>query len=311
MHAVVMRRHGGPEVLEYTEVADPEPGPGEVLVEVHAVGVNFRDVYEREGEAPGIELPAVTGAEGAGVVMGSGARVAWARMPGSYAERIALPRDRLVPIPDRVPLEMAAAVLLQGMTADYLVSDSYPVEPRDWVLVHAAAGGVGLLLTQLAALRGGRVIGTVSSPEKEHLARAAGAEALIGYSRFADQVMEITGGEGVAAVYDGVGRATFLGGLEALRPLGRMILYGEASGRPDPLDVNLLRRRSIFLQRPTLATQTARPEELHERALRVFDLVAAGKLRVHIGGRYPLAEARRAHEDLQSRSTIGKLLLIP
>jgi NADPH2:quinone reductase len=311
MHAVVMRRHGGPEVLEYTEVADPRGGPGEVLVDVRAVGVNFRDVYEREGEAPGIELPAVTGAEGAGVVVGSGARVAWARMPGSYAERIALPRDRLVPVPDRVPLEMAAALLLQGMTADYLVSDSYPVQPQDWVLVHAAAGGVGLLLTQLAALRGGRVIGTVSSPEKEHLARAAGAEALIGYSRFADQVMEITGGEGVAAVYDGVGRATFLEGLEALRPLGRMILYGEASGRPDPLDVNLLRRRSIFLQRPTLATQTARPEELQERALRVFDLVAAGKLRVHIGGRYPLAEARRAHEDLQSRSTIGKLLLIP
>ncbi len=311
MRAVVIRRHGGPEVLEYAEVEEPRPGPGEVLVEIQAIGINYRDVYEREGHPPAPRFPYVTGAEGAGTIAGTGERVAWARIPGGYAQRVALPRDRLVPLPDDLSYDLAAAALLQGMTADYLASDSYPIQPGDWVLVHAAAGGVGLLLTQLARLRGGRVIGSVSTPEKAELARSAGAEEVIGYEGFGNRVRQITGGAGVAAVYDGVGRSTFLEGLRALRPLGRMILYGEASGSPDPLDVTTLRSGSVYVQRPTLATHTATPEMLRERATRVFDHVRSGRLRVRIGARYPLADARRAHEDLQRRSTTGKLLLVP
>jgi NADPH2:quinone reductase len=311
MRAVVIRRHGGPEVLEHTELPDPQPQPGKVLVEVRAIGVNFRDVYEREGTQPAAALPTVIGAEGAGIVAGGGERVAWARLPGSYAERVALPRERLVPVPEGLSLELAAAVLLQGMTADYLVSDSYPVAPGDWVLVHAAAGGVGLLLTQMAALRGGRVIGTTSTTEKAELARSAGAAEVIDYAGFAERVLEITGGEGVAAVYDGVGRTTFLEGLRALRPLGRMILYGEASGSPDPVDVGILRRGSLYVQRPTLATHTMTPEGLRERGERVFEMVRSGRLSVRISGRYALSDAGRAHQDLQDRRTSGKLLLIP
>ena len=311
MRAVTIRRHGGPEVLEYGEAPEPVPRQGEVIVEVRAIGINFRDVYDREGWPPATEVPLVLGTEGAGTVAGSGERVAWARLPGGYAERVSLPRDRLVPVPDDLPLEVAAAAMLQGMTADYLVSDSYPIERGDRVLVHAAAGGVGLLLTQLAALRGGRVIATASTDAKRALARTAGAEEVIDYPGFADRVLEITGGAGVAAVYDGVGRSTFLEGLRVLRPLGRMILYGWASGPPDPLDVALLQRGSLYVQRPTLATHTATSAMLQDRARRVLELVRSGRLTVHIGARYPLADVRRAHQDLQTRVTTGKLLLVP
>ena len=312
MRAVVFERNGGPEVLEPRDVPDPVPGDGQVLVDVEAVGVNYRDVYEREGRSYGSQPPAVIGVEGAGTIADSGERVAWIAVPGSYAEFVASARDKLVSVPDGVALDVAAAALLQGMTAHYLASDSYPIEQGDWVLVHAAAGGVGLLVTQLAKLRGGRVIATTSTEQKAELARGAGADEVIGYDDFAGGVKELTDGEGVAAVYDGIGKTTFLDGLTALRPYGRMILYGAASGQPDPLSLPLLASSgSLYVQRPTLNTYTRTPELLRERAGSVLELIAEGKLDVRIGARYPLSEARKAHEDLEARRTTGKLLLIP
>ena len=311
MRAVVFETNGGPEVLQYTEAPDPQPGDGKVLVEVAAAGVNYMDVYERQGGGYGSAPPAVPGAEGAGTIAGTGRRVAWMNVPGSYAEKLAAPEELLVPVPDGVELDVAAAVMLQGLTAHYLAADSYPVQSGDWVLVHAAAGGVGLLLTQMVVRRGGRVIATTSTPDKAELARAAGAEEVIGYESFAQRVREITGGEGVAAVYDGVGRTTFSEGLEALRPCGRMIVFGAASGPPEPVEVSTLAARgSLYVQRPTLKTYARTPQLLQDRAREVFALVADG-LDVRIGGRYPLAEARRAHEDLEGRRTTGKLLLLP
>ena len=311
MRAIVFERNGGPEVLELREVPAPDPGEGEVLVDVEAIGVNYRDVYERNGAGYGSEPPAIIGVEGAGKIRDSGERVAWAHVAGSYAEQIADPRERLVPIPDRVSIEVAAAALLQGMTAHYLAADSYPIAPGDWVLVHAAAGGVGLLLTQIAKARGGRVIATTSTEEKANLARGAGADEVIGYDGFAARAREITGGEGVAAIYDGVGKATFLDGFKALGPAGRMILYGAASGRPDPIDPGMLVAGSWYVQRPTLGTYTRTPELLQERARAVFELIESGKLDVRIGARYQLEEARQAHEDLEGRKTTGKILLTP
>jgi NADPH2:quinone reductase len=312
MHAVVFERNGAPDVLMSTEVPDPEPGPGEVLVDVAAVGVNYRDVYEREGNGYGSSPPAVPGVEGAGTVAGTGERVAWMDLAGSYAERLRAPREALVTVPDGVPLEVAAAVLLQGLTADYLVSDSYAVQENDWVVVHAAAGGVGLLLTQLVKLRGGRVIATTSTQEKAALARAAGADEVTDYEGFETRVREITGGEGAAVVYDGVGRTTFQAGLGALRPTGSMILYGAASGQPEPLPLqSLAAHGSLYVQRPTLKTYTRTPQMLQERAARVLALVAGGRLDVRIGARYPLGQARQAHEDLEARRTTGKLILVP
>jgi NADPH:quinone reductase len=312
MHGVVFERNGGPEVLEYNEVPEPQPKEGEVLVEVEAVGVNYRDVYERQGGGYGSPPPAIIGVEGAGHIVDTGARVAWVGVPGSYAERVAAPRDYLVDVPDALASDVAAAALLQGMTAHFLAYDSYPVQDGDWLLVHAAAGGVGLLLTQMIKLLGGRVIATTSSDEKAELARTAGADEVIGYEAFADRVREITDAEGVAAVYDGVGKATFLEGLKALRPTGRMINYGSASGRPDPVDVSVLMSLgSLYVQRPTLGTYLRTPELLHKRASELLDLIAQGKLEVRIGARYPLSQARQAHEDLEARTTTGKLLLIP
>jgi NADPH:quinone reductase len=312
MHAVVFERNGGPEVLEYKEVPDPQPGPDEVVVELEAVGVNFRDVYERKGGGYGSAPPAIIGVEGAGRVVDTGERVAWVGVDGSYAELVAAPRDRLVPIPEGVSFEEAAASLLQGMTAHFLAHDSYPIQEGDWVLVHAAAGGVGLLLTQMARLRGGRVIATTSTDEKAALASDAGANEVIGYENFAQRAVEIAGGQGMAAVYDGVGKSTFLPGLEALAPTGRMILYGAASGQPDPLDLTLLRDHgSLYVQRPILGTYIRTPELLHDRAEALFELIAIGAVKVRIGHTYPLAEARRAHEDLEARRTTGKILLKP
>ncbi|MBV8989476.1 MAG: quinone oxidoreductase [Solirubrobacterales bacterium] len=311
MLAIVFERNGGPEVLAAQDVPDPSPSAHQALVEVEAVGVNFRDVYERRGGGYGSAPPAIIGVEGAGRIADTGERVAWANVPGSYAQRVAAPRENLVPIPDAVSTEIAAAALLQGMTAHYLAFDSYPIREGDWVLVHAAAGGVGLLLTQIAKLRGGRVIATTSSPDKAALAREAGAEETIGYEDFAERVAEFTGGERAAAVYDGIGKATFLEGLKALRPLGRMILYGAASGQPEPLVVaSLAPAGSLYVQRPTLMTYTRTPELLRERAAALFELIENDHLNVRIGARYPLDQARQAHEDLEARKTTGKLLLV-
>jgi NADPH2:quinone reductase len=312
MHAVVFERYGGPEVMEYQEAPDPEPHEGEVLVEVEAAGVNYRDVYERQAEGYGSEPPAIVGVEGAGTIAETGERVAWVGVPGSYAERVAAPRERLVPVPESVSSEVAAASLLQGMTAHYLAHDSYPIQEGDWVLVHAGAGGVGLLLIQMARLRGGRVIATTSTDQKAALASDAGANEVIGYENFGERVREITGGVGMAAIYDGVGKSTFLEGLDALAPTGRMILYGAASGRPDPLDLQLLSGKgSLYVQRPTLATYTRTPELLHDRAAALFELIGIGALDVRIGEKYSLRDARQAHEDLEGRKTTGKLLLHP
>jgi NADPH:quinone reductase len=237
--------------------------------------------------------------------------VAWVDIDGSYAGRIVADPDRLVPVPDGISSELAAASLLQGMTAHYLAWDSYPIEAGDWVVVHAAAGGVGLILTQLAKLRGGHVIATTSTSEKAELAWGAGADRVIGYDGFAERVPELAGGEGAAAVYDGIGKATFLDGLRVLRPTGRMILYGAASGQPDPLVVaSLAAAGSLYVQRPTLVTYTRTPELLQERAAAVFALIEEGRLDVRIGARYPLHQARQAHEDLEGRRTTGKCLLL-
>jgi NADPH2:quinone reductase len=310
MRAVVFQRHGGPDVLELKEAPDPSPGPGEVLLDVDVVGVNFRDVYEREGRGYGSTPPAVIGVEGAGRISDTGERVAWCDVDGSYAERVAADTRRLVPIPDGLDTEVAAAALLQGMTAHYLAFDSYPIQEGDWVVVHAAAGGVGLLLTQMAKIRRGHVIATTSTEEKAELAREAGADETIGYKGFAERVKEITGGEGAAAVYDAIGKTTFLEGLKALRPTGCMILYGAASGQPDPLALaTLAPAGSLYVQRPTLVTYTRTPELLRELAGQVFELVVEGDLNVRIGARYPLADAAQAHWDLQSRNTTAKLLL--
>jgi NADPH2:quinone reductase len=312
MRAVTFERIGGPEVLEYEEVPDPEPGEGKVLVEVEAVGVNYRDVYEIGTEGYGSSPPAIVGVEGAGRVRETGERVAWTGVPGSYAELVAAPANQLVPVPDEISSEVAAAALLQGMTAHYLAHDSYPIEDGDWVLVHAAAGGVGPLLTQMAKLRGGRVIGTTSTEEKAALAREAGADEVIGYHDFARRAREITGGMGMAAVYDGVGKATFLEGFDALAPTGTMILYGAASGRPDPLDMSVLQDRgSLYVQRPMLGVYIRTPELLRERAAALFELIAIGAVNVRIGAVYPLSQARQALEDLTGRRTTGKLLLTP
>lgn len=321
MRAITISRHGGPEVLTLEERPAPEAGPGELLVEVAAIGVNFRDVYEREGRGGyGADLPLVVGIEGAGAVraLGPGAegfqvgdRVAWAAAQGSYAEQVVVGADKAVPVPEGVSDERAVAAMVQGMTAHYLCSSVYPVAEGDWVIVHAAAGGVGLLLTQMVKLRGGKVLGTASSQEKAELARAAGADEVVGYEGFSERARELTAGRGVAAVYDGVGKATFEESLASLRPRGYMVLYGSASGPAPPLDPARLAAGSLFLTRPILGHYTATREELLERAGAVFGWIREGKLDVRIGQRYPLERAGEAHADLEARRTTGKLLLLP
>jgi NADPH:quinone reductase len=311
MRAVLIRSHGGPEVLEVAEVPPPEPGPGQLLVDVAAVGVNFRDVYERKGNYGG-NLPAIIGAEAAGTVVGSGERVAWVAAAGSYAEQVAVGADRVVPVPEGVSDELAAAALLQGITAQYLCTSTHEVQPGETVLVHAAAGGVGSLVTQVATMLGARVIATTSTDEKAQLARDAGASEVVAYDGFADRVQELTDGTGVDVVYDGVGAATFDGSLASLRPRGDMVLFGAASGRVPPFDpMRLEDGGSLYLTRPSIRHYTATRDELLARAADVFGLIAEGKLDVRIGGRYPLEDARRAHEDLEGRRTTGKLVLVP
>jgi NADPH2:quinone reductase len=312
MQAIVVTAHGGPEVLELRDEPEPEAGPGQVLVGVETAGVNYRDVYERVGGgyAPGAP-PFVAGIEGAGTVLAVGAgvetvaagdRVAWVGAQGSYAEQLAVDADQVVPVPAAVSSEDAAAVLLQGITAQYLATSTYPVAAGDTVVVHAAAGGVGLLLTQIVKLRGAHVIATTSTPAKAELAREAGADEVIGYDELRDDT-------GAAVVYDGVGRATFERSLGALRRRGMMVLYGAASGQPDPVAPATLAAKSLFLTRPGLGAYTADRAELLARADDVFGWLAAGKLSVRIGGRYALEDARGAQEELEARRSTGKLVL--
>jgi NADPH2:quinone reductase len=319
---MIAEKHGGPEVLTMTERESPAPGPGQLLVDVAASGVNYADIYRRQGQSPyTADAPFVLGLEGAGVVAAAGPgaggaragdRVAWSSVLGSYAEQVIVPADRAVPVPGGVDLEVAAAVMLQGMTAHYLSADAYPVAPGDPVVVHAAAGGVGLLLTQMATMLGGVVIATTSTPQKAELARDAGALHLAGYATFGAVTREVTGGAGAAAVYDGVGQATFDASLAALRPRGYMVLYGAASGPVPPLDPQRLAAGgSLFLTRPTLGSYIATAAEEARRAADLFRWIQDGTLSVRIGGRYPLGQAARAHEDLAARRTTGKLILLP
>ena len=312
MRAIVVTRHGGPEALELQQRPAPEPGPGQLLVDVEAAGVNYRDIYEREGGgAHAAETPHGAGVEGAGTVVGTDRRVAWSNAAGSYAEQVLVDADAAVPVPEGIAAEVAAAVMLQGSTAHYLATSTYPIRSGDTVLVHAAAGGVGLLLTQIAKRRGGRVIATTSTEEKAELARGAGADETIGYEGFAERARELTGGEGVVAVYDGIGAATFDESLAALRPRGFMVLYGAASGSPPPVEIAKLNAGSLFLTRPTLAHYGREGDEMRIRAADLFAWIASGELDVRIGARYALEDAARAQADLASRSTTGKLILTP
>jgi NADPH2:quinone reductase len=320
MRAIVISRKGGPDVLELKEEPEPVAGDDELLVAVEAIGVNYRDVYEREGRGAAYgraEVPLIVGAEGAGTVLqgagefAEGDRVVWAAAPASYAERVAVPVADAVRVPDAVPSDLAAASLLQGMTAHYLSHSTYPVQPGDVAVVHAAAGGVGLLLTQMIKARGGTVIATTSTEEKAALAREAGADHTLSYEDFKDRVLELTGGEGAAVVYDAIGATTFEDGIDALRTRGMMVLYGMASGPAPAYDPQRLQARSLYITRPGLPGYAATREELLERAGDVLGWIADGSLEIRIGGRYPLEDARRAHEDLEARRSTGKLLLIP
>lgn len=327
MHAVVATSAGGPEVLRYDTVDAPAPGPGEVLVRVAAAGVNFIDTYRRSGVYT-IDYPSVLGSEGAGVVeqVGSGVtevavgdHVAWSDGPASYAELVAVPAARTLPVPADVDLQVAAALPLQGMTAHYLATSTYPLGPGDTALVHAGAGGVGLLLTQLATARGARVVTTVSTEEKAELSRAAGASDVVNYREMQDlttelpaRVRELTGGEGVHVVYDSVGKDTFDASLASLRPRGMLVLFGGSSGQVPPVDLQRLNSGgSLYVTRPSLGHYVATREELVSRATELFDAVRAGTLDVRVGHTYPLAEAAEAHRALEGRHTTGKVLLVP
>jgi NADPH2:quinone reductase len=322
MDAIVVKAYGGPDQLVVSDVVVPDPGPGQVRVKLAATGVNFVDVYHRTGYYP-VSLPRTLGSEGAGTIVAVGPdvqtaavgdRVASADLAGAYAEEALVAADRLVPLPADVSEETAAAALLQGLTAHYLLHDSYPVKAGDVVLVHAAAGGMGGLLTQIATRLGATVIATVSTEEKAILARGAGAAEIINYGSGADvaaEVRKLTDGTGVAAVYDGVGKSTFEASLASLRLRGTLVLFGAASGPVPPFDPQRLQGAgSVFLTRPTLGHFVVEPSELARRSRDLFGWIADG-LDIRIHERYPLAEARRAHEDLESRRTTGKLLLIP
>ena len=321
MRAIRPKQTGGPEQLALEEMATPAPGAGEALVRVQAAGVNYIDVYHRTGLYP-LPLPLPIGLEGAGVVeevgrevrdLRVGDAVAWASAPGSYASHVIAPAEKLVPVRDGVAIDVAAGLLLQGMTAHYLTRTIFPLGPGHVALVHAAAGGVGLLLIQIAKLAGSLVIGTVSTEAKAALARDAGADHVINYATadFAPEVKRLTSGRGVDVAYDSVGKTTFDGSLDCLAPRGCLVLYGQSSGVVPPLDLARLAKGSYFLTRPTLVHYTATRSELMARARDLFDLVAAGALRVRIGHTFPLAQAADAHRALTGRATTGKVLLIP
>ena len=308
--------------MRLEEIPDPVPGPGEALVKVEAVGINFIEVYQRRGLYP-MQRPYTPGSEGAGTVVAvgdgvtavrPGDRVASEGLRGSYAELAVAPAWRLVPLPDGVDARTGAALMLQGMTAHYLATSTYALRPGDWCLVHAAAGGVGLLLCQIAARRGARVIGTVSTAAKEALAREAGAHEVIRYTEqdFVAEVKRLTGGRGVRVVYDSVGKTTFDGSLDCLAPRGMMVLFGQSSGPVPPFDPQVLNRKgSLFLTRPSLGAYVATPEELADRAADLLGWVREGALAVHVDRAYSLADAATAHRALEARETTGTVLLIP
>jgi NADPH:quinone reductase len=322
MKAIQVKQPGGPESMELVDLPVPQPKANEAVVKLSASGVNFIDVYVREGRYKALP-PFVLGQEGAGVVnavgtdvtsVKNGDRVAWAGVLGSYTEYAAVPADRLVPIPDGVTDQQAAAAMLQGMTAQYLLHDTYPLKRGETALVHAAAGGVGLLLVQMAHNIGARVIATVSTDEKEKLAREAGADEIILYTKsdFEAETKRLTGDKGVDVVYDSVGKTTFEKGLNVLRPRGMMALFGGSSGAVPPFDLMVLAQKgSLYVTRPTLVAYIATRDELLARSAAVFGMIASGKLKLRIEHTYPLAEAQRAHRDLEGRKTTGKLLLIP
>jgi NADPH2:quinone reductase len=322
MKAIEVKQPGGPEAMELVELPVPQPTANEAVVKLAASGVNFIDVYHREGRYK-VPLPFTPGQEGAGVVTAVGAdvksvkvgdRVAWSGPPGSYAEYAALPADLLVRIPAGVTDQQAAASMLQGMTAHYLSHDTYPLKRGETALVHAAAGGVGLLLVQMAHNIGARVIATVSTDEKAKLAREAGADEVILYTQsdFETETKRLTGGKGVNVVYDSVGKTTFEKGLNVLRPRGFMVLFGGSSGAVPPFDlITLSQKGSLYVTRPSLGSYIATREELVARSGAVFGMIEDGKLKLRIEYTYPLAEAQRAHRDLEGRKTTGKLLLIP
>lgn len=329
MKAVRVHELGGPEVLRYEEVAAPEPKADEALVEVAAAGVNYLDIYYRSGfhwgGHHGRDLPYIPGAEGAGIVVAVGQSVSGVRVGdrvaygisngyGSYAELAAVPERHLVPVPEAVDFRSAAAAMLQGMTAHYLTRDTYPVGPDDAVLVHAAAGGTGLLLVQMAKMAGARVFGTVSTPEKAHIAEQAGADAVIDYTAgdFAAETRRLTAGCGVNVVYDSVGKSTFEKSLDSLAPRGCMALYGQSSGGVPPFDTAVLNAKgSLTLSRPSLTHHTTNRAEILSRAGDVLRWIEAGELNMRIGHALPLSQATDAHRLLASRKTTGKLLLIP
>jgi NADPH2:quinone reductase len=319
MQAIIVNGFGGPEVFTPTEVEVPTPGSGQVLVELTVSGVNFMDAYQRNGATP-VRAPFLAGVEGVGVVVEVGAgvtdleagqRVGWlSGGQGSFAEYAVVDAGKAVPIPDDVDDESAAAVLMQGVTAHYLATDTYPIQPGDPVLVHAAAGGVGQMLTRIAKIRGGIVIGTASTEGKAEVARQAGADHVLSYDGFAEEARKLTGGEGVAAVYDGVGATTFDGSLAALRIRGTLVVYGNASGPTPALEIPRLNSGgSLYVTRPTVVHYTRTPEELRARATDLFAWLAKGDLKVNIGGRYQLSQVSDAFIALESRRTTGKLLL--
>jgi len=322
MKAIVMTRAGGPTVLEHVQRPDPIPGAGEALVEVIAAGVNFMDIGVRRGSIwTEKHDPKVLGAEGVGRVLeindGPGAiqpgqRVAWIYAPGSYAEKVVIPVSSLVPVPDEIDDRTAASVMMQGLTASHFATNFYPVQPGDIALVHAAAGGVGLLLTQIIKLRGGQVIGRVSSAGKGGIAKEAGADHVIvdTEGQFAEEAVRLSGGEGVHVVYDGSGPTTFQGSLDALRRSGTFCWYSPVLGGPGPLNIMAL-PKSIKIGYATVFDHIPTPELLRTHSAQLFDWIIKGKLRVRIGGEYPLADAARAHADMESRATTGKLLLLP
>ena len=322
--AIRIYQYGGPEVLRWEEVEVGDPGPGQLRVRQGAVGLNYIDVYHRTGLYPLPSLPWTLGMEGAGRVEAVGEsvadfkvgdRVAYAAPPvGAYAEVRLIPADRVVALPDAIDERTAAAMMLQGMTAQYLLRRSYRVQPGDAVLLHAAAGGVGLIASQWARQLGALVIGTVGNDEKAELARAHGCHHIIVYSRenFVERVREITGGQGVAVVYDSVGQATFMGSLDCLRPLGMMVSFGNASGPVPPFEPGILAAKgSLFLTRPTLMTYTAKRPDLVASAAELFDVVRSGAVKIEVRQSYPLAETARAHRDLEARQTTGSTVLLP
>ena len=321
MKAIQITEYGGPEVMKYSEVSDPVAAQGEALVKIEAVGVNFTDIYSRAGiNPPG--LPWIVGVEGAGVVTAVGAgvdsinvgdNVAYSGVFGSYAEMASVPASKLIKLPDGLDARSGAAVMLQGMTAHYLCHSTYAVQPGDKVLIHAGAGGVGLLLTQMVKKLGGYVFSTVSTEEKAQLSRDAGSDQVILYGEqdFSEEIKKSTDGEGLQAVYDAVGETTFEKSISCLGRRGHMVLYGQASGPPPLIDPRRLGNGSLFLTRPGLADYTSTRDELEQRAGDVLNWVKSGELKLRVEHVFPLSEAPEAHSQLASRATTGKILLIP